>query len=398
MFRRTLFWLHLIVGIVAGLIIALLCFTGAALAFEKELVAWAERDVRRVEVPAGGHALPADEIIAKAQAAKPGTPVGGVTFLKDPGAAVAVSFGRDEVFYVNPYTGEVKQPSSQKMHDFMHLMVEWHRWLALSDENRDTGKAITGAANLVFLFLGLSGLYLWFPRSLRWPSGASWRFIGAKGKARDWNWHNVIGFWSLPVLIILTASGAVIGYRWASDLVYKAAGEEAPARQGPGQGGGPGAGGAQGAGQPKVEKPFADAKALPFATLLKQAQDREPTHTEITLRTRPQGRGGQGQGPGQGQGGGSRDVPYTFQVRTPEDWPAFATTTYSVNPYTGAVLRTERFEDQTKGRQWRMWLRFLHTGEALRWPGQLIAGLACVGGLVLVYTGFALTWRRFRRT
>jgi uncharacterized iron-regulated membrane protein len=41
-------------------------------------------------------------------------------------------------------------------------------------------------------------------------------------------------------------------------------------------------------------------------------------------------------------------------------------------------------------------VRYLHTGEAFGVPGQLIAGLASVGGVLLVYTGYALAWRRFR--
>jgi uncharacterized iron-regulated membrane protein len=40
-------------------------------------------------------------------------------------------------------------------------------------------------------------------------------------------------------------------------------------------------------------------------------------------------------------------------------------------------------------------MRFLHTGEALGWPGQLLAGLFSLFSVVLVYTGFALAWRRF---
>jgi uncharacterized iron-regulated membrane protein len=40
-------------------------------------------------------------------------------------------------------------------------------------------------------------------------------------------------------------------------------------------------------------------------------------------------------------------------------------------------------------------MRFLHTGEALGWPGKLLAALASLGGAFLVWTGFALAWRRF---
>ncbi|NTV75308.1 MAG: hypothetical protein HGA66_14025, partial [Holophaga sp.] len=43
----------------------------------------------------------------------------------------------------------------------------------------------------------------------------------------------------------------------------------------------------------------------------------------------------------------------------------------------------------------RAWMRFLHTGQALGGWGQLVAGLACLGALLLVYTGVALSWRRF---
>ena len=45
-----------------------------------------------------------------------------------------------------------------------------------------------------------------------------------------------------------------------------------------------------------------------------------------------------------------------------------------------------------------MWLRFLHTGEALGWPGQLVAGIASLGGVMLVWTGLALAVRRLAYT
>ena len=44
--RPVVFWLHLVAGVVAGATIAIMSFTGVALAFEKEIIAWAERDVR----------------------------------------------------------------------------------------------------------------------------------------------------------------------------------------------------------------------------------------------------------------------------------------------------------------------------------------------------------------
>jgi uncharacterized iron-regulated membrane protein len=44
----------------------------------------------------------------------------------------------------------------------------------------------------------------------------------------------------------------------------------------------------------------------------------------------------------------------------------------------------------------RTWLRFIHTGEAGGFVGQTIAGIASAGACVLVWTGLALSWRRFQ--
>ena len=47
-FRKVFFWLHLCAGVVAGIVILIMSVTGAAIAFEKEIVAKAEQQVRKV--------------------------------------------------------------------------------------------------------------------------------------------------------------------------------------------------------------------------------------------------------------------------------------------------------------------------------------------------------------
>ena len=63
---------------------------------------------------------------------------------------------------------------------------------------------------------------------------------------------------------------------------------------------------------------------------------------------------------------------------------------------TGQVVKTEAFSDNSTGRRWRTILRFAHTGEVLGVFGQTLAGLASLGAVFLGYTGFALSWRRYR--
>ena len=62
----------------------------------------------------------------------------------------------------------------------------------------------------------------------------------------------------------------------------------------------------------------------------------------------------------------------------------------------GEVVRWEPYSAGTLGRRLRSFLRFAHTGEVGGVAGQTLAGLASAGAAVLVWTGLALTWRRFR--
>ena len=53
------------------------------------------------------------------------------------------------------------------------------------------------------------------------------------------------------------------------------------------------------------------------------------------------------------------------------------------------------YPTQSRGQRLRSWLRYAHTGEVYGIVGQTVAGLASLGGGVLVWTALALSWRRF---
>lgn len=417
-FRTVLFWIHLAAGLISGLSVGIMCFTGTVLAFEHEIVEWAERDARRVTPPADGAArLPIQELQRRLREAQPDFRASGVTLENDPRAAITFSAGRDGGFYADPYTGEFRRPASTRMHDFMHVMVDWHRYLALSGDNRPLGKLINGICNLAFFALAVTGLYLWWPRSWSWRSVKAIAVINLKaaGKARDFNWHNAIGLWCAPILIVLTLTAVPISFRWGGNLIYKIAGEEIPAQQGPG--------GAPATPPVEIKRPSPDARPLGYDLIVSQVQQDFPKWKTISLRSGNPQRGARpGGAPAQagaqantpppqrtetsaqprgenraGPGGGERQgpQPLTVTVREAGSWPRTATTTLTLNPFTGEVLARTGYADLSPARQIRSWTRFLHTGQALGWWGQLVAGLACLGGCFLVYTGFALSWRRF---
>jgi uncharacterized iron-regulated membrane protein len=331
-FRTVVFWLHLLVAVIAGAVIAIMSVTGLALTFRPQILAWAE-----------------------------GAPAEG---------QVRVIQGRDAVMELDRH-GELRPVPGGAWREGFHLLLDWHRALGANGERRDIGRAFTGACNAAFLFLAISGLYLWWPR--RWTAralrSALWFRGGVHGKARDRNWHDVFGFWSLPALVVITASGMMISYKWATALVYRAVGEAPPPVQRT----------QADAGIKGPPKPPGTPTAA-LADLVASAKTRVPGWRSITVRMPP--------------GGGAA---VTVTVKEHDAWPLFATRQLTLDRHTAVVLRDERFTDATRGRRLRSWLRYLHTGEALGVPGQIVAGLASLGGAVLVWTGLALTWRRFRR-
>lgn len=426
MFRKIFFWLHLLAGLIASLLIAILAFTGFVQVFEKELIAWSERDVRQIAPPSSETPrLALDELLRRARESKSDGQPSGITVFAKPTAAVAIAFGRETVYYANPYTGEIRKPNT-RMSDFIRLMERIHRTLGFSDKSTaPIGKTITGAASATFLFLSLSGLYLWWPRNWTWRSVRAVTVFNLRlvGKARDFNWHNAFGFWLSPIFILITLTALPMSYRWANNLLFRATGNEPPA-----QGPGPGAASAI-----TVPTPEPGAKKLGYDTLLAAAQREEPNWTEATFRLgNARGPGGQRREnrpdpnqntepkaadrnpstesrpnrasdepserrPDAGASGQRGPQAVNIAVRTADQWPLFSTTTLTLDPFSGAILRKETFAEQNSGRRLRAWARYLHTGEALGLPGKLLAAFATLGAIVLVWTGIALSWRRFFR-
>jgi uncharacterized iron-regulated membrane protein len=379
-FRKVLFWCHLAAGLTAGAIVLIMSVTGVLLTYEKQLALWADTRATGFSRPAGNAApLAPAALLATVTAA--GVSPASLTLRGDGSvpASVTVSGGREgeRTLFVDPYTGAVLGEGAVGTHRFFRAVTDWHRWLGRAGEGRAAGRAITGAANLLFLFIVVSGLYLWFPRSLTRQQFRQvlWFKRGISGRARDFNWHHVIGFWCLVPLFIVVLSGVVISYPWASDLVFRAAGEVPsgpPQRRPGGPSDGPGrptGGGSTGV----VPAAWTDLDGL-----VQRAQAHRADWKTISLRL-PREAGA--------------PVAFTVDAGTGGEPQKRETLTLD---RAGNTVKVERFSDSTRGRQWRAILRFAHTGEVLGWAGQTMAGLASFGACFLVYTGGALSWRRWR--
>src|SRR5687767_15099887 len=373
--RKIIFWCHLPVGIVAGIVILIMCVTGVLLAYEKQIISWADtRAYRSAPATAETRRLPVETVVAKAREAG-GTNPTAITLKSDSSAPAEIAFGRETTLFVNPYSGQVLGEGSQRVRSFFRTVTDWHRWLGAKGDNRNVARAITGACNLGFLFLVMSGFYLWWPRNwnLKAVRNVIWFRRGQQPRARDFNWHNTFGFWCAAPLFLVVISAVVISYSWAGNLVYRIVGETPPApranQQQPARptNGESSAGSATNAGAPaNIDSAWSIAE--------QQVTD----WRSITLQLPT-----------------SASAPLTFNIDSGTGGQPQKRGQLVLDRNTGAVTKWEPFSSYTRGRQLRSILRFAHTGEVAGIAGQTIAGIVTLGGAVLAFTGLALAFRRF---
>jgi uncharacterized iron-regulated membrane protein len=394
MFRKTIFWVHLGCGVLTGLVVLMMSVTGVVLTYERQMLAWQTREFH-ADPPPGSERLRVEAIVASAARSEAGFQATSVQLSSNPRAPALLAGGRAGSRYLNTYTGELLGEPPTGLDSFFNAVTGWHRWFNAPAESRAPWRAITGVSNLAFLFLIVSGMYLWLPRIYKWTMFRAHLFFSGqalRGKARDYNWHHVFGIWTAIPLFIVVATATVFSYPWASNAVYRAFGEEPPA----GRGGGPGpaaqapAGGGRGtgpaggsptvAGAPAAAGP-ATAAMLELDALFARASTQVEDWKTITM-TLPQ--------PGAGAGAGA----VSFTIDQGNGGQPQLRHTLVLDAATGDIASWQPFESQTPGRRARSWIRFLHTGEALGLAGQTIAGIVSLTSVIMVWTGLALAWRR----
>jgi uncharacterized iron-regulated membrane protein len=374
--RTLIFWPHLIAGVVAGAVVLIMSVTGVILTYERQMNAWSDSEFRSSPPPDGATRLSVEDIVATVRRDHPDIEVGAVTLNSQPDAPVTIAAGRQTI-YADAYTGRLLGEGNQGMRAFMSDVRAWHRWLSVEGDGRPFARAITGWSNAIFLFIVCSGFYLWFPRKWTWQRVRPVVLFGSslRGKARDFNWHNVIGLWSCVPLFIVVLTAMPISFPWANGAVYRMVGEEPPQQGGRGGGGGEGRQRAEGERAERQEPPTVAG----LNSLWTVAEKQVPGWRTINVRIPA-----------------SERAPVVFAIDKGDGGQPQHRSTLTLNRATGAVVSFEAFSDQSLGRRLRRISRFAHTGEVLGVPGQTIAGLATAGAVVLVWTGIALTLRRFR--
>lgn len=361
--RKALFWCHLAVGLVAGGIVFLLCLTGAVLSFELQIIDRAER-TPRVAVPETQSALLPPEKIVEAVGSTTNEKIQTIEWFADPQRPVRVQTDQRKTILLNGYTGEVLGAGAVGLREFMR----WNTTLHTNLTTGPVGHLFVAWGNVGFVFLCLSGLWIWWPRVWRWSAlrhALTPRFDVA-GKTRDWNWHNAFGIWALLPLLFIATTGVVLSFR-AADQWWRGFGGTAVL--------GPAA-------APFHPSPpdTAPSKVAAWPDWLHSVQERHPGWRSISVFNR---------------GLPNKDGVIPLRVNGGTFRQARKNVDVKVDPRLGQIVEERTWSTLDGSNRARSIARLGHSGEFFGSVGQFVALLACLAGMLLVYTGVALSWRRF---
>lgn len=223
--------IHLWLGLASGLVVFLLSVTGCLYVFHHEFTSVFRQEVNYV--PIQGKPLSLENVWENTQQQLGGHQIAWATVPNESNKSWVFSTYKNnpdgftwfetidyyESVYVDPYTGEILGVYDEE-HDFFTVVKMLHWNLLIPTE---IGQPIVGWSTFIFVILLITGLVLWWPKNkkssrqkafgFKWKPTTGW-------KRKNYDLHNVLGFYSLSIALILGLTGMVWSFTWFHDLVY----------------------------------------------------------------------------------------------------------------------------------------------------------------------------------
>ena len=228
--KKALRKIHLWLSVPTGIIITLVCFSGAMLVFEKEITEAIKPELYFVK-DAKGKPIPMQQLMEKVEETLPDSEsISGVTVFADSTRTYQVSLSkpRRASIYVNQYTGEVTGRSERL--PFFNTMFHLHRWLLGSSTG--VGKLLTGICTLVLVFILITGILMWLTNRNK-PLKASLAIHVTKGWGRFWHdLHVAGGIYTTIFLLAMALTGLTWSFSWYRTGFYACFGVESSEKGG----------------------------------------------------------------------------------------------------------------------------------------------------------------------
>ena len=366
--RRLFRDIHLWLSVPFGIVVTLICFSGAMLVFEKEITRLVRPELYYVE-QAGARPLPVGQVAGQvASTLPPDVQVTGVTVCPDPKCSYQVNLSKPKraSVFVNPYTGE--ELGRYERLPFFRTMFSLHRWLLGSRPEGGGifwGKTIVGISTLLFVAVLLSGVVLWWPRTKK-ALANSLKLTLRKGWRRFWySLHVAGGMYALLLLAVMALTGLTWSFGWYRTGFYSLFGAETRAQQS-----------SHGDSSPQRQernKPDGSESETTFAhweQVVKTLQERNPGHAQITVAD------------------GNATVAFSRLGNQR------ASDRYTFDPLTGELQDAEPYETTPRQGKLRGWIYSVHVGSFGGTATRVLWFLAALLGASLPLTGYYLWIKR----
>ena len=341
------------------------------------------RDLYYVEKVSGAP-LPVEYLIEKVAGTLPDSvAVTGVSISSDAERAYQVNLSkpRRASVYVDQYTGEVK--GRHERAPFFLTMFKLHRWLLdgmKPDGGIFWGKMIVGVSTLMFVFVLISGIVIWWPRTKKALKNSLKIAVG-KGRRRFWyDLHVAGGMYALVLLLAMALTGLTWSFSWYRAGFYKVFGVEMKQRAGHGalqtahgtpqtaHGGKSGRNSSEeGRGNREHTSPYTC-----WQQVYEELKARNAGYKQITVSN------------------GSASVSFErFGNQRAAD-------RYAFNPQDGEITEVTLYKDTDASGKMRGWIYSVHVGS---WGGmftRILTFIAALLGGTLPLTGYYLWLRRIR--
>jgi uncharacterized iron-regulated membrane protein len=358
------------------------CFTGAVLVFEEELQHALHRE--RYYVEPSGVPRPVSELVTELQKKIPAVTVNSVkrysshkrsielyysvkagkTFNRDiqqkggtPGSRAGGRENSRLIAYFNPYTAELIELYDHR-NSWFYTALSLHRWLL----SGDTGKLIVGCCTLAFLFILITGIILWWPKTaniLRQRLKVKW---SGGWKRLNHDLHIVLGFYSAIFLFIFAFTALAWSFQWFNKGIYSVTRSSMEPVK------------------PPLEDPRAGMALISFDEVLKAMETAVSGVRYYTINA-------------------PKDSvsPFAVSALSNNAIHETATDNYFISRYRPVITQVQHFSDRNLGQRVRSTFRPVHTASIYGLPSKIIGLIVCLLGVFFPATGYTMWWLRTRK-
>lgn len=222
--------IHLWLSVPFGIIITLICFSGAMLIFEPEITRGIKKNVYYVQ-SVKDNPKPIGELMETVKSSLPDSvSITGVTVFKDETRTYQVNLSkpRRSSIFIDQYTGVIT--GRYERIGFFSTMFKLHRWLLDNTNPHGSGikigKTLVGISTLMFVIALISGIVIWWPRA-RKNLLRSLSISFSKGWKGFWKGLHVAGgMYALIFVLAMALTGLTWSFDWYRTAFYAVCGVE----------------------------------------------------------------------------------------------------------------------------------------------------------------------------